>query len=325
MQPEDWRSKGSRYREVDLSGLRTCSIAERGSKVQVENFASARPLREGLSGFLAGLPRILAGDDFRAVVEAIVRARKQDKPVIMAFGAHVIKCGLSPVVIELLEQGVLTALATHGAGALHDCEIALFGETSEDVEAGLETGLFGLARETAAFLNETVSWGAQGGLGLGECLGRRLEEVNAPYAEVSVLAAAYRLGRPLTVHVALGTDIVHMHPNCSGAAYGETSLRDFRILTQALTDLGAGGVLLNVGSAVILPEVLLKALTLAKNLGHDLSGFLSVNLDFLRHYRPHQQVVHRVQHLSSQGIALTGHHEILLPLIAWTVLEQMNR
>jgi hypothetical protein len=314
----------SRYREVDLTNLRTCSIRERGSKVRVADFARMDAPPGDMSALLESLPRILAGNDLRQVVEEVARAALARRPVIWAMGAHVIKCGLSPLLIEWLRRGVLSAVALNGAGAIHDVEIALFGETSEDVVSGLATGLFGLARETTGFYNAAAREGQREGWGLGESLGAKLCTENVPHANVSVLATAYQVGVPVTVHVGIGTDIVHMPPEADGGALGETSLRDFRILTAALEGLGEGGVLFNVGSAVVLPEVLLKALTIARNLGHTGTDFLGINFDFVQNYRSNQQVVLRVRQLGARGISLTGHHEILIPLLVWGVLERLE-
>jgi len=314
----------SPYPEIDLTNLRTCSIHERGSKVTVADFASTPP-PPGCSAFVQALPRVLAGEDLRTVVDAVVQAAQRRSPVVWAMGAHVIKCGLSPLVIEWMRRGVITAVAMNGAGALHDGEIALFGETSEDVVAGLETGLFGLARETFEFYNAAAREGQRAGLGLGQSLGLKLLEREAPHAAVSILATGAAQRIPVTIHVAVGTDIVHIPAEADGAALGETSLRDFRILAAALQDFGHGGVFFNVGSSVILPEVFLKALTLVRNLGHTATDFLGVNLDFIQHYRPTEQVVRRLRALGGRGIALTGHHEILVPLLVGAVLDRLNQ
>lgn len=312
----------SRYPEYDVGGIRTQPFAERASKVRVEGFAKRPEAGASFAQFLAGLPNILAGTDIATIAESVVEARRRDRAVVASLGGHVVKTGMAPVLAALLEQGYLTALAVNGALAIHDVEIALFGRTSEDVAAGLESGTFGMAAETAAFYNDAIVAGVRAGLGVGESLGQALASAGAPYAEFSLLAAAHRIGIPLTVHIAIGTDIVHCHPNADGALLGEGSLRDFRILTQAMAGLAGGGVLLNLGSAVVLPEVLLKAIALLRNRDPEgFTGFLGVNLDFIQHYRSNQQVVTRVKAIGGRGISLTGHHEIMIPLLAQAIIE----
>jgi hypothetical protein len=310
------------YRPVDLTGLRMRSLAERPSKVRVDDFA--RPAQPGATfrEFFAALPKILAGDDVRAVVDAIVRAHRAKRPVLLGLGAHVIKCGLSPVIIDLMERGVVTAVAMNGAGPIHDVEIALAGQTSEDVQAGLKDGGFGMARETGVLIHEAL---AEAGpeIGLGEAIGRRLLAVKPPHERASILAAAARLRLPATVHVAIGTDIVHMRAGASGAAIGAASFVDFRLFTAIVADL-SGGVYLNAGSAVILPEVFLKAFAVAQNLGSDLRDFTTVDLDMITHYRPTVNVVQRPATVGGRGFTLTGRHEILLPLLAFAVVEALG-
>jgi ribosomal protein S28E/S33 len=311
----------SRYPEFDLHAIRTQSIHQRPSRVGVEQFA--QPARAGASfaEFLECLPQTGATADIQTVAQRIIAARHKGRAVVVSCGGHLVKCGLSPVLVGLMEAGFVTALAVHGAVAIHDIEIALYGVTSEDVEAGLQTGSFGVAEEPAEFFNCTLARAQREELGAGEALGQALLKQNAPHADKSLLAACYRLRIPMTVHIALGTDIVHMHPSADGASYGETSLRDFRILTAAMEGLAGGGVLLNIGSAVILPEVLLKAMALLRNRRHDFKDFLGVDCDFIRQHRATQQLIHRVEALGGTGIALTGHHEILVPLLAFAVLE----
>lgn len=314
----------SRYPAVDLSGLRTTSIVDRVSKVDVRDFAVPHRAGASVLEFIESLPEILAGTSVRTVIERTAAARRQGKPLVVAMGAHVIKCGLSPILVDLMRRGVITALALNGAGAIHDSEIARFGKTSEDVVSGMRTGKFGMAAETAGFLNGAAATAAREELGFGEALGRALIDENAPNRDVSLLAAAYECAVPLTVHVALGSDIVHMHPSACGASIGAASMRDFRILTEAMRNLGGGGVLMNLGSAVVLPEVILKAATTLINLGCELRGMLGVNLDFVQHYRSNQQVVARVKEIGGDGISLTGHHEIMIPLIAAGLIERLD-
>jgi rfaE bifunctional protein nucleotidyltransferase chain/domain len=309
---------------LDLTRLRTIPLADRVSTVGADQFAA--PLSfAGASAWLDALPRLLAGSDLRTLVQALAEAPARGRPVIAAIGAHVIKCGLAPVLLELMDRGVITGIATNGATIVHDVEIALAGKTSEDVTRGLRDGTFGMAEETHRFCNHAVRQGVAAGHGLGAAVGQALLAADAPHAAVSLFAGAARRGVPVTVHVAIGTDVLHMHPTADGAAIGEGSLRDFRALTAQMAALGGGGVLLNVGSAVILPEVILKAFGILRNLGHDLTGFLSADLDFVRHYRGSRQVVERVKELGGRGIALTGHHEIMLPLIAALVADRQGK
>lgn len=312
----------ARYPEVDLRRLAVGSVTERPTKVSVDDFA--RPLDPQIAeAYLAALPRQLAAEALREVIERTVEARGNGRPVLAMCGGHVIKVGVTPCLIELLELGLVTHVALNGAAALHDVEIARAGRTSEDVEAHLHQGRFGMVDETGDFMNAAAREGARRGEGLGECWGRALIEERAPHAGVSLLAAAYRLEIPLTVHVAIGTDTIHHHPACDGAALGETSLRDFRILAAALAE-ARGAVALNFGSAVLLPEVFLKALAVARNLGADLSGLTTVNFDQIQHYRPRVNVVERpTRAAGSRGYALTGHHEILVPLYCGAVVAEL--
>jgi hypothetical protein len=310
-------------RPLSLEGVSTYPLASRKSKVSRATFA--RPHRRGapFTSFLDGLPRILAGQTLRAVRDEVLRARARHRPVIWGLGAHVIKVGLSPVVIDLMERGLATAIALNGAGVVHDFEVAVAGRTSEDVEAGLVTGSFGMARETGEEVNRAIVEGDRDGLGVGAAVGRHLStrRPRARHLDTSLLAAAWRLGVPATVHVAIGTDIVHVHPACDPAAVGRATHLDFLTLAGEVARLGGGGVYLNVGSAVVLPEVFLKAVALARNLGHRLSDFATANLDFLQSYRPGVNVVERPVKGSGRGYRLTGHHEILVPLLAAALVE----
>jgi hypothetical protein len=309
------------YEEFDLSGVRTYPLASRQSQARHEDFAHPWHPASGLEGWLASLPKILAAADLGAVVRAMDEARRDDRVLLWGLGAHVIKTGVSPVLIDLMHRGYVSALAMNGAGIIHDFEVALAGSTSEDVDEALGPGRFGMARETGETLNEITRRAAEQGHGLGQAVAAFLAEHNPPYADRSLAVAAHRLDIPLTVHVGIGTDITHMHASASGAAIGDTSLRDFRYLTSSVARLG-GGVYLNCGSAVVLPEVFLKAVALARNQGHALEGLTTVNIDFLRMYRPHTNVVTRpVAGTGGAGISLVGHHEVLIPLIAAAVLE----
>jgi hypothetical protein len=309
---------------LDLSGLHTVPLKERGGKVKAADFASVYTKGSGLPGWLDSLPRILAGESLRAVVEAMIAARQRGRAMIWGLGGHVIKCGLAPVLADLMRRGYVTLFALNGASAIHDFEIALAGHTSEDVEAELPGGRFGSAEETGRGMNEAIVAGDREGLGIGEALGRCLERSGcAEHGASSLLLAAYRHGTPVSVHVALGTDTPHTHPTADGAAIGSAGLRDFRLFCAYLADLDQGGVYLNCGSAVVLPEVFLKAVSAVRNLGHPLANFTTVNFDFLQHYRPRANVVERPHARSGgAGYSLTGHHELLLPLLAAALIER---
>jgi hypothetical protein len=308
------------YEEFDLSGIRTYPLAGRPSKARAEDFARPYDRGTGVVGLVDSLPNILAGADFRHVVRALLEARALDGGILWGIGAHVIKTGLSPVLIDLMERGFVSALATNGAGLIHDFEVALVGRTSEEVDESLGSGRFGMAEETGRLLNEAITGGVARGLGLGQAVGRYLEATDPPHARGSLAAAAARLGLPLTVHVALGTDIIHMHPAASGAALGEGSLRDFRYFVSNVARLDRG-VYLNCGSAVVLPEVFLKAIGLARNRGVSFSGLTTVNLDFMRLYRPHVNVVVRPTASGGRGFSLVGHHELMIPLLAAALID----
>ncbi len=309
------------YAEFDLSSVHTYPLASRRSKAKASDFATPYRPGSGVSGLMASLPSILAAADFKAVVDALCFARQHGGGIIWGLGAHVIKTGLSPILIDLMERGFVWALATNGAGVIHDFEIALAGATSEDVEEALGPGRFGMADETGRLLNSAINDGVGQGLGIGQAVGKYLVESGAPHAELSLAATAYRRGVPLTVHVGIGTDVIHMHPAASGAALGEGSLRDFRYFVSNVARLDAG-VYLNCGSAVILPEVFLKAVALVRNQGVSLAGLTTVNLDFVRLYRPQTNVVHRPTAGIGHGYTLVGHHELLIPLLAAACIER---
>lgn len=308
------------YEEFDLSDVRTYPLNSRQSKARRSDFASPWQPSTGLVGFLDSLPRMLAADDFRAVVAAMRAARAAARPIVWGFGAHVLKVGLGPILIDLMARGYVSAIAVNGAGIIHDVEIALAGQTSEDVDAALGPGLFGMADETGRGVNGAINRGVAEGKGLGRSVVDWLTHIQPPHADVSVLAAAGRWDVPVTVHVAMGTDIIHMHPDASGAAIGEGSLRDFRYFTSHVSRL-AGGVYLNIGSAVLLPEVFLKAVSLVRNRGVALDGLTTVNMDFLRMYRAETNVVRRPVAGVGKGYSLTGHHELMLPLLAAMLVD----
>ena len=308
---------------LDFSDMTTYSIFDRKSLVQVDTFAQAWQKGGRLTDFVATLPGILAGAQFREIVAAVVAAVRQERPVVVAMGAHVIKCGLSPILIDLMERGIISALALNGAGIIHDFELAYTGQTSEDVAEALTTGAFGMGRETGEFLNDAINQGVADGLGIGASVGKALLAAKPPYLAYSLLAAGMRLQIPITVHLCIGTDIIHTHANANGAALGEGSHRDFKQFGGVVSQL-EGGVYFNIGSAVILPEVFLKAVSAARNLGYTLKHFTTVNLDFLRQYRPTQNVVTRPTADGGRGYSLTGHHELMLPLLAAAIIEELE-
>lgn len=309
---------------VDLRKVRTYPLQERKNKVKVSDFASPAVAGRSIRDLLEGLPRILAGDDFRRLVSAITSAYAKSKPVIAMMGGHVIKCGLAPVIISMMERRILTGIAMNGAASIHDFEIALIGETSEDVEDNITTGKFGMWEETGRLMNQAVKIGRDDHEGMGMALARKLVDLKAPHLDVSVMAAAFRLSIPVTVHVAIGTDIIHQHPEADGAALGEASFTDFRIFVSEVSELGHGGVLLNFGSAVIMPEVFLKALSIARNLGHDVVEFTTADFDMIQHYRPRENIIKRPTNMGGRGYAITGHHEIMIPLLAHAVMDQIT-
>ncbi len=302
-----------------MSRVRTVPLARRQSLVAAPSLG--RPVQAGMTvrGLVARLPDILAASDLRGAVERIARALRRDRLVVLGMGAHPIKVGLGPTIVDLIERGRLAAVAMNGACLVHDFELAWNGRTSEDVGPGLERGTFGMARETGEFLNRATREGVAAGLGLGRAIGEAIVRARLPFRRTSILAAAARAGIPATAHVAIGTDIIHMHPSADGAAIGEGSLRDFHLLAGVVARL-AGGVYLNLGSAVVLPEVFVKALNLARNVGHPVRDLTTIDMDFNRHYRPAVNVVGRPTQAGGRGIQLTGHHEIMFPLL-WAAVE----
>lgn len=312
----------SRYEEFDPICLHLLPFAQIPHTVSQQQFCAPPEAGASFAQFWNSLPAIYAGRNVHQVAERMVEARRSQRAIVVACGAHVVKCGLAPALITLMQAGFISALAMNGATAIHDAEIGLFGETSEVVKAGLQEGTFGASYETADFINATMVAAQQGDEGGGEALGRLLCERQTPYLSQSLLASAYALHIPVTVHVAVGTDFVHIHPGVEGAALGTASLRDFRILTAAMQSLKNGGVLLNIGSAVLLPEVLLKAMASLRNAEPTFGRFLGVNLDMIQHYRANKQIVTHVEAIGGEGISLTGHHEIMIPLLAFAVLEE---
>ncbi len=313
------------YPQIDVSRVRTCLAKDRISKVTTSLEAGCIGPGMSVKAFLDALPRILKADALKAVAHAVVNAKNLHKPVIVMIGGHVIKTGCSPILTGLAENGFITHVASNGSAAIHDTELARFGHTSEDVASQLEDGSFGMAEDTAALVNEAAMEAAASsetsGEGLGEAVGRLLLRENAPYLHRALTYQCFRLKIPYTLHVAIGTDIVHQHPSASGAAIGETSLRDFRIFAHTVSRLGDGGVVLNMGSAVIMPEVFLKALAVARNLGNNVTNFTTANFDMMQHYRPTVNVVQRPVLPGGHGYAITGHHEIMIPLLAAAIYE----
>ena len=311
------------WKPVDMSSVTTYPLQARINKVSVQDFATLSESETDLSAFLASLPNILKGPDFLALVDDIVAAYQNKKPVIVMMGGHVIKCGLSPLLIALAKRGVITGFAFNGASSIHDFEIALIGETSEDVAAYLQNGQFGMWEETGSLMNAAIQGAADTGIGMGEALGKQLVEMDAPYNAYSLLATGVQYDVPITVHVAIGTDIIHQHPTANGAAIGAASFTDFRLLTAFVADLEGGGVVLNLGSAVILPEVFLKALTIARNLGHTVSHFTTANFDMNQQYRPVENIVKRPTEMGGKGYTFTGHHELMIPLLVQAINSRL--
>jgi len=312
-----------KYRPISLKRIKTYSINKRESKVSLSSVASPFVKGESLGNFLGNLPDILAAGDFKAVVKAVAGARKNKRPVILGMGAHPIKVGLSPVIVDLMEKGIVTAIAANGASIVHDFELAFAGQTSEDVGKELCTGSFGMASETGTYLNRAIRAGVKKRYGIGKAVGEMIRGSRFPFRDKSIFANACRLDIPATVHVAIGTDIIHMHPEASGSAIGEGSFTDFRLLISVVSDL-EGGVYINLGSAVILPEVFLKALTVARNLGNRVGDITTANMDFIQHYRPRMNVLQRPTIGRGASYALTGHHEIMFPLLAAAIIEQLG-
>ncbi len=306
--------------KIDLKKLTRYSLSDRKSKVAWDTFARLTPKGASFRAFFDGLPRILAGESLHRLVKAIAQARKTGRPVIALLGAHVLKVGLSPLIVDWIERRVVTAIAVNGAGIIHDFELAYQGKTSEEVTEALADGSFGMAH----LLNRAICEGARQKLGLGASVGRFIDKSCFRFKRLSIFAACHRGKVPATVHVAIGTDIIHQHLSCDGAALGEASLTDFRKLTEVVADLGEGGVVLNIGSAVILPEVFLKAVSTCRNLGFGVRNFTAANLDMIQHYRPHQNVLLRPTALGGQKINLIGHHEILVPLLYAALKERLR-
>ncbi len=308
---------------LDFSGLKTYSLHDRYSKVTVEDFATPIKENSSLRTFLGSLPDQLLGHDFPELVRCLAKVHRSGRPILMGMGAHVIKVGLNPVLIDLMERSIITGLAMNGACIVHDAEIAMTGSTSEEVGDVLGDGAFGAARETGEVLNGAIALGAKENIGMGQAVGEYLLTRDFPHNDKSLLAAAARLGIPVTVHVAIGTDIIHIHPSASGEDIGKTSYHDFRLFCAEVAGL-QGGAYLNIGSAVLLPEVFLKALTLVRNLGHRVDDFTTANFDFIKQYRPLTNVVNRPTAQGGRGYHITGHHELMIPLLAASLLDELS-
>lgn len=306
----------SKYKKFSFKKVKTYSIRKRFSKVKADDFAKPLKNNDTIDAFIKSLPNILIGKDFKDFIYLYKKAVNQKKFVLWMIGAHLIKCGLSPVIIGLMKEGYISHLAMNGAGAIHDVEIAMWGVTSEDVSAGLKDGSFGMAEETADFINYAVTENSGNERGYAEVLAKKLLDVNAANSGLSLLATAYQLDIPVSLHPALGTEIIHQHPSLDGAAFGEKALLDFRLFTNSVSRLNKGSIVLNVGSAVILPEVFLKALTVVRNMNYDAFSFYTAVFDMIRHYRPATNVMQRPTQGSGKGYYFIGHHEIMIPLLA---------
>lgn len=311
-------------KKINLNKIRTYSLQNRKSKVNQEDFASIYKKGNSFRKFYQSLPNVLKAQDLRKVVSAVVESEKKKKPVILMMGAHVIKCGLSPIIIDLIDRGIITAIALNGAGIIHDFELAFMGKTSEDVDKAILDGSFGMAEETSRFINDATKSAARANIGIGKALGKAIEkDARLKFKDLSIVYSAYKKNIPVTVHIAIGTDIVHQHMSCSGAAIGQASLKDFHNFIAEVAKLGDGGVLMNFGSAVVLPEVFLKALTVARNLGYKVKNFTTANFDMIYHYRPEQNIVRRPTQGTGKGYYIIGHHEIMLPLLASAIIEEL--
>jgi hypothetical protein len=317
-----------RQKPIDLSRISTYPLASRPSKVTVRDFASALSdeQAQGVAALLDTMPHILTADAIRAVSADIAQARAKNRAIIWGIGGHVIKTGLAPILIDLMRRGFATAIAMNGSGVIHDFEIAIAGWTSEDVDSALATGEFGMAEETGQLINEAIKRGFKDDCGIGESAGRALAELKPQFQAFSLLHEAYKMRIPVTAHVTVGTDIIHIHPQADGAAIGAATYRDFLLVTSLVEDLDGGGVYLNIGSAVTMPEVFLKAVTVVRNLGHSLKDFTTANFDFIQHYRPMTNVVRRpVANGAGRGYSITGHHEIMIPLLAAAVINSSQK
>ncbi|MBI5022517.1 MAG: hypothetical protein HZB59_13870 [Ignavibacteriales bacterium] len=314
----------NKLKPVNLKNVRTVPLNKRKNKVSLERLAyTYDPHRENFSAFILSMPKFLVANDLRSLVDDIVGSYRKNKPVIVMAGAHVIKVGLSPLILDLIKKGIVKALAINGAAVIHDVELAMWGKTSEDVEENIQNGTFGMSKETGEFINGILKHQIKNKeCGFGEAIGKALQK--APYQSISLLATCTKYKIPVTVHVGIGTDIIHQQPSMDGAVTGEMSFRDFRLFCGVVRQLTNGGVVLNFGSAVILPEVFLKALTVARNLGAKAKGFSTANFDMIQHYRPRMNVVQRPTKNSGRGYMFTGHHEIMIPLLCASIKDRLD-
>ena len=306
---------------LDFSKIRTYPLSERPNKVALEDFAKVTPKGSSFADYLRNLPKFLAANDFQKTVNSVVQAVRNGRPVLLMMGAHPIKCGLNPLIVDIMQRGIISAVAFNGAGAIHDFETAFQGETSEDVQRGLNDGSCGMVEETSRLMNETLEAGVAAGLGAGEALGKRI--ASFPNRHLSILHTGHEKAIPVTVHIAIGTDIIHQHPSANGAVLGEATYRDFQRFASVVAQL-EGGVVLNIGSAVVMPEVFLKALTIARNLGNTVNQFTTTTFDMIRQYRPSENVQRRPTHLGGQGFYIVGHHELMVPLLFAAILEGLQ-
>jgi len=307
---------------IDLNKIKTIPLDSRKCKVSIEDFAKTAKKGSSFKDFYDSLPRILASQNIKELVGSIATAYRQKKMIILMMGAHVIKCGLSPLVIDLMKRGVIKAVALNGAGVIHDTEISMIGRTSEDVGEGILDGSFGMAKETAFFINDAINSGFQKGVGMGYAVGSKIVKTKRPHRDLSILANGYELDVSVTAHVAIGTDIIHQHPSANGQAIGEGSLLDFKNFIYSVANL-EGGVILNFGSAVILPEVFLKAVTVARNLGYKIKVFTAANFDMINQYRPHQNILSRPTSAGGKSYNIIGHHEIMMPILYRSIIENI--
>lgn len=317
------RGHMKKYHPVSLNKIKTYPISSRKSRVEIDISAVPHEKDNPFKAFMRNLPSVLAASDLKAITLAIIKARRNKRPVILGMGAHPIKVGISPIIIDLIKRGIITAVATNGASIVHDFELSAIGRTSEDVESEICAGRFGMARETGRELNIAINKGVKKGHGIGLSIGEYIFNSKNRFKDKSLFSEGFRYGIPLTVHIAVGTDIIHMHPEADGAMTGEGSLRDFRLFASVVSDLERG-VYINLGSAVIMPEVFLKALTLARNLGNKVEDFTTVNMDFIQHYRPKENVLRRPTLKKGKSYAITGHHEIMFPILAAAIIEEMG-
>lgn len=310
-------------KQISFKKVKTYSLLKRNSKVMVNSFAKVYKKGDSFKDFLNKLPDELAVKDLRNITDSIVKARKNGRHVILGMGAHPIKVGLSPIIIDLINRNIITAIATNGAGIIHDFEIAFAGHTSEDVEKELSKGMFGMAKETGKYLNNAIKKGARKNIGIGRAVGEMIYNGKFKHKDLSIFATTYKNNIPATVHIAIGTDIIHIHPSADGSAIGKGSFIDFKIFTSLISEL-EGGVYINLGSAVIMPEVFLKALNISRNLGYKVQNFTTVNMDFIQHYRPVLNVLKRPVKHGGFSYALTGHHELMFPLLSASIIEALS-